>query len=119
MNYVALDVKAPLSKSLYQKVAGVDVDLTKIRESVRILCEGSVDYQIRVTLSPVLTLSDYKKLIVELKEVKSLVLQKFRPGDVLDPSLHEMGNFCDDEIRNLARFASDYVRKVALSGVSG
>ena len=112
---IAMDIKAPLCPFLYKKVVGVPVDLKKIRESLSILMEGTVDYQIRATLAPGLLINDYKRLIVELEGVKHLTLQKFRPGDIMNPALNDMETLSDEDIKELLLFAADYVEKAAVS----
>jgi len=112
---VALDIKSPFSPFLYKKVAGVSVDIKKTRESLRMLMEGTVEYHIRTTLAPSLSLDDYKSLIVELDGAKHIILQKFRSGDIMNPALNDMKSLSDDDVKEIALFAADYVEKVTVS----
>jgi len=112
---VAMDVKSPFCPFSYKKVAGVSVDLKKVRESLRILMEGTVEYHVRVTLGPALSVDDYKRLIVELDGVKHIILQRFRPGDIMTPALNDMKSLSDDDLKDLLLFAADYVEKVTVS----
>jgi len=113
---VALDVKAPMNPFLYGKAAGVNVDTRRIKESIDILMSGGVDYHFRLTLAPILPLSAYKELIAELENAQYLIIQKFRPGEIMDESLNKLPNFSDKEIKDLALFASGYVEKVSIAG---
>ena len=48
IDYVAMDVKAPLAK--YEKVCGVAVDVEKIKQSVEFLKQGEIPYEFRTTV---------------------------------------------------------------------
>lgn len=48
IDYVAMDIKAPISK--YGKVCGVSVDMDKIKQSVELLKSGRVEYEFRTTI---------------------------------------------------------------------
>ena len=48
VDYVAMDIKAPLVT--YEKVCGVPVDIADIKESVEFLKEGKVAYEFRTTV---------------------------------------------------------------------
>lgn len=53
VDYVAMDVKAPLVKDKYKAIAGVAIStsqLGKINQSIRILTHSKVEYEIRTTL---------------------------------------------------------------------
>ena len=48
IDYVAMDVKAPLAK--YEKACGVAVDVEKIKQSVEFLKQGEIPYEFRTTV---------------------------------------------------------------------
>lgn len=48
VDYVAMDIKAPLGK--YAQVSGVSLDVEPIQESIALLLEGRVDYEYRTTV---------------------------------------------------------------------
>ena len=48
LDYVAMDVKAPLED--YDKVSGVTVDIKKIKQSVEFLKKGEICYEFRTTV---------------------------------------------------------------------
>jgi pyruvate formate lyase activating enzyme len=48
LDYVAMDVKAPLED--YDKVSGVTVDIEKIKQSVEFLKKGEIYYEFRTTV---------------------------------------------------------------------
>lgn len=84
LNYVAMDVKAPWS--LYGKVTGVQVDVEKVKESIRIILSSRIESEFRVTFAPsLMTESDVETIGQDLKGAKRLVIQKYRPKPQVKP----------------------------------
>ena len=53
VDYVAMDIKAPLDSDKYEDIVGVSIStsqLGKINQSIRILTRSGIDYEIRTTL---------------------------------------------------------------------
>jgi pyruvate formate lyase activating enzyme len=53
VDYVAMDIKAPLETDKYKDIVGVSINtsqLGKINQSIRILTRSGIDYEIRTTL---------------------------------------------------------------------
>ena len=93
LDYVAMDVKAPLDFDAYSKSAGISDRRTfdKVRDSIDLLMEGRVDYEFRMTVVPALhRASDLKRVAEQIKGARRFVLQNYVPRDTLDPAfLHE------------------------------
>jgi len=102
VDYIAMDVKAPLNHELYDDCCGVSVDIEKIKESICLLQEDLPSYEFRVTVVP--TLLKKESLITlahELKGSKRLTLQNFNPAHPLDPALKQVKPYTDQEIKEL------------------
>jgi pyruvate formate lyase activating enzyme len=71
LDYVAMDVKAPLDFDAYSKSAGIADRRTfeKVRDSIDLLLEGRVDYEFRMTVVP----------------ARRFVIQNYVPRDTIDP----------------------------------
>jgi len=88
VNFVSMDVKAPLDPFSYRRSTGLPIDLNPILRSIEILRRGKVEYEFRMTVVPQLhRKEDIKTLASQLKAGRRLVLQNFNPEDPLDPSL--------------------------------
>ena len=91
LDYVAMDIKAPLTTEKYSKAIGVDAEqlLEKVKESIGILLHSSIDYEFRTTVVPTIhDVCDVKQICRSLKECKKYVLQKFDVSigkTVIDP----------------------------------
>jgi pyruvate formate lyase activating enzyme len=76
VDYLAMDVKAPLEK--YRMVTASKIDLTKIKESIQLIMESGLDYEFRTTIvESLLTNEDIIKIASLISGAKLYVLQKF------------------------------------------
>lgn len=79
VDYVSLDVKAPLRR--YNDVVRSRVDLDAIVESISLLRRGNVDHEFRTTVVPgLLDGDDLEEIAQNLAGSKRFVLQRYRPG---------------------------------------
>jgi len=91
VDYVAMDIKAPLTIEKYSKATGVNAEklLENVKESIRLLMESGIDYEFRTTVVPSIhSLEDIKQISRSLKGCRKYVLQKFDVSigkTVLDP----------------------------------
>jgi len=102
VDYIAMDVKAPLNQELYAHCCGVSVDLRKIKDSISLVQENLPCYELRVTVVPtLLTRKDLLKLAEELRGSERFTLQNFNPTHPLDPRLKEVTPYPDHEIKEM------------------
>jgi len=88
IDFISMDVKAPLDPLNYRRSTGLPVDLSLISRSIEILKRGEVEYEFRMTVVPGLHQEeDIKSLGSQLRVGPRLVLQNFNPENPLDPSL--------------------------------
>lgn len=81
-DYIAMDYKMPLDR--YSSLAAVPVDVDAVLESMKLLKQGSVEYEIRTTVIPgIHTEEVIRTIAAELKGVDKFVLQTFIPRDNL------------------------------------
>jgi len=91
LDYVAMDIKAPLTTEKYSIAIGVNAEklLEKVKESIEILLGSSIDYEFRTTVVPTIhDVGDVKKICHSLKGCMKYVLQKFDVSigkTVIDP----------------------------------
>lgn len=109
VDYVALDVKAPLNVGAYSKAAGVNAEnlMARVEETIQILLEGSVDYEFRTTLVPMIHGEEAMEQICgRIKGCRKYVLQNF-VGDVetLDPKLRNVKPFSIAEMDRFLELA--------------
>jgi len=88
IDFVSMDVKAPLDPFSYRRSTGVAIDLDLILKSVDLLKREEVEYQFRMTVVPGLHgEEEIKRLGGQLRAGDRFILQNFNPENPLDPSL--------------------------------
>lgn len=94
VDYIAMDVKAPLEPQKYFMAIGVEFDLEKIKESIRIIKNSNIDYEFRTTLVPSIhTKEDILEIAKEISPAKKYFLQNFRPEKTLNPAFEKIKPF--------------------------
>jgi len=88
IDFISMDVKAPLDPFRYARSTGLPINLKSILESIEILKRGKVEYEFRMTVVPGLHREeDIQTLGNQLRVGRRFVLQNFNPENPLDPSL--------------------------------
>jgi pyruvate formate lyase activating enzyme len=110
---IAMDIKAPLDKEKYERMAGVSVDLDKIKESISILINSDIDYEFVTTVVPtLLSENDVKEIAKSIRNAKKYVLQRFLPEDAHDEKLRKLNIQSESEMESLVEIAKKYVKNV-------
>ncbi len=108
VDYLAMDVKAPLEK--YRRIVDYGVDLNKIKQSIALIMNSGSEYEFRTTVvKSQLNKDDILKIGQLIKGAKLYILQKFVPGKVLKPHLFKQETYSDDEFEDFKNSLSDYV----------
>jgi pyruvate formate lyase activating enzyme len=104
VDFVSMDVKAPLDPFHYSRSAGLPVKLEPILESIEILKRGKVDYEFRMTVVPGLHKDeDIRTLGDQLRAGPRLILQNFNPENPLDPSLKNISPYDPKVLKKIER----------------
>ena len=86
LDYIAMDIKAPLNR--YKYISGIDIDINKIKMSIKHIMNCGTHYEFRTTvLKRLLSIEDFEKIGNEIHGAKRYYLQKFVPSKVLDENL--------------------------------
>jgi pyruvate formate lyase activating enzyme len=111
LDYIAMDIKAPLER--YGEVAGADVDLEAIQRSVDLIRESGVDHEFRTTVVPGMhDREDIEAIGKWLKGADSYFVQGFRPENCLDRSLRKRGKFSQEELGVMAGAVKGLIKRV-------
>lgn len=120
VDYLALDIKAPLEWEKYRKVAGI-VDeklLEKVKKSVKILSRSNIDYELRTTVVPGLVDQDDVISIARGAEgIRKYVLQQFVPMVTLDKQYGKIEPYSKDKLEEMKEKIADYVESCEIRGV--
>ncbi|MBI5568969.1 MAG: anaerobic ribonucleoside-triphosphate reductase activating protein [Desulfomonile tiedjei] len=101
---VFMDIKAPLTRDQYGKVAGVPIDVRFIRRSIDILKGSSIEVVFRTTVVPGLVEeAELAGIRAALGDARRFVVQAFRSVQTLDPSLTGIREFSPARVEQMRR----------------
>jgi len=116
LDYVAMDVKAPLDER-YEKVVRQPVNLDAVRACIELLIESDIGYEFRTTVCPEsLAPDDVVDTAKAVRGAALYYLQRFRPWNCLDETLHAVKPYNDEQMRDLAGRCAKYVRRCIVRG---
>lgn len=116
VDYVAMDIKAPLDEK-YDDLAGVPVPLDKVKRSIEVIRASGVDHEFRTTVVPILLApGDVERIAAYIGGARKFAIQQFRPGNTLDPNLGAVKPYPRGTVLSMAESAKRYVRKVVIRG---
>jgi len=109
IDYLAMDIKAPLDK--YEQVVGVPVNSDNIKESVKIIKESDLPYEFRTTLVPGLhTIEDMTKMGELIQGAAKWYLQFFKSDTPLvDKTLEAKEKFTYAQMAVMAEEGGKFV----------
>lgn len=99
IDYVAMDIKAPLVKEKYEFACGVTgFDIEKIKESISIIKNSGIEYEFRTTVVPrIHTAEDIINIANEIAPANKYFIQRFRgEKGTIDPRFENVAPFPDE-----------------------
>ncbi|MFA6145722.1 MAG: anaerobic ribonucleoside-triphosphate reductase activating protein [Patescibacteria group bacterium] len=85
IDYVAMDIKAPLEPEKYKQLSQKLVNLEDIKKSIKMIIASKLDYEFRTTVVPgLLNQDDILKIAQQINGAKKYALNQFEPKDVID-----------------------------------
>jgi pyruvate formate lyase activating enzyme len=114
---VAMDLKAPLTRADYARVACVEVDVEDVRNSVVAVKASGLWHEFRITVVPGLVGPDeIERMAPELDGSRQVAIQNFRPELCLDPELREVAPFRPEELDEMADILRPFTGRVIIRG---
>ncbi len=110
LDYIAMDVKLPLSR--YKELSGNKIDSKKIKESIDFIMKSEIDYEFRTTVVPgVHEKKDIQEIGEIIKGAKRHYLQNFLPEKTLEESFLLKIPFSEENLEEFKKIASLFVEK--------
>ena len=111
LDYVAMDIKAPLDK--YSLITGTNVDCENIKKSIDLIINSGVDYEFRTTvIKSQLLPDDFDKIGKLINGAKRYYLQKFIPSKILDENLMSETTYSEEEFKIICSHLKKYIEQV-------
>jgi len=115
LDWVAMDVKAPLER--YREVTRSNVDVESIVRSADVLRNSGVRYTFRTTVVPGLVgKEDVVKIGEWLNGAANYLIQQFVPQTTIDPAFLEVKPFSRAELEDIVAAAKPYFQDVRIEG---
>ena len=114
LDYVAMDIKAPLEK--YGEIIG-GVGIDKIKRSVELIKNSGIDYEFRTTVVPKFhKKEDFIKIAKWIKGAKNYFLQQFYATKTLDDCLKEEKSYSKEELDQFCEAIKPYFGQCGVRG---
>jgi len=116
VDYIAMDIKGPLDER-YDKLSGVKTDLSKVKQSIKLIMESGLDYEFRTTVVPtLLSAEEVFEIVKGLKGAKKFVLQQFVAAHCWDEKLRTVKPYDKEVLEKMMKECEPYVEKVLIRG---
>lgn len=113
LDYIAMDIKFPLSK--YKYISVKDDFRDEIKKSINLIKKTNIDYEFRTTVVPSLHQEeDLKQIALLIQESKLYFLQNFKPNNSLDSKLNQLTGFSLKKLKKFKSIVSPYVQRVEI-----
>jgi len=117
VDYIAMDVKGPVDER-YNRLCGINVNLKKIKESIKIIRSSSIEYEFRTTIVPtLLNDQDIYDICSLLSGAKKYALQQFVPNHARDEQLRKIKPFDNEALQHIKEGIESNFTHVILRGL--
>ena len=111
VDYVAMDIKAPLNK--YSKIVNINVNIDNIQKSINLLKNSGIDYEFRTTvIKSQLSYKDFEEIGMLIQNAPRYFFQNFVPSKILDPSLKSETTYSAEEFEKIKKVLSSYISEI-------
>ena len=116
VDYVAMDIKAPLETDKYKDIVGVNIStslLGKINKSIRILTRSKIDYEIRTTLiRQKHSFHDILDICNTIVGCKRYCLQEFNADIAYDKTYNRFSAYSPKELERMIKAINPEIKEV-------
>jgi pyruvate formate lyase activating enzyme len=116
INYVSLDIKAPLETQKYKDIVGVSINtsqLGKINQSIRILTRSGIEYEIRTTLiKQKHSFHDILDICNTIVGCKRYCLQEFDADIAHDKTYTNFSAYTPEELGRMIKAINPEIKEV-------
>lgn len=118
VDYIAMDIKAPLKEEKYPKASGINAEkvLEKIKKTIDILLRSKIEYEFRTTVIPKLhNEEDIEDICRKIRGCKKYVIQNYKSNvETINPLLKEVTPFTKKRLEVFLATAKRVIPNVIL-----
>lgn len=113
LDYIAMDIKAPLEK--YKNIANTHIDPHSIKESIRLILDAKIPSEFRTTVvESQLDEEDIRKIADMISGANKYVLQKFVPTKTLDSRFLKEKSLTDEKLQKIKNSIEHQITSVTI-----
>jgi pyruvate formate lyase activating enzyme len=116
IDYVAMDIKAPLETTKYKDITGVSISTTqlgKINQSIRILTHSDVEYEIRTTLiKQKHSFHDILDICNTIVGCRRYCIQEFNADIAYDKTYNSFSGYTPNELERMIKAINPEIKEV-------
>ena len=113
LDFIAMDIKAPLEK--YKNIINTQVDPESIKESISLILEAKIPYEFRTTIVELqLEENDILQIGKLIAGASKYVLQKFVPTKTLDKKFLKEKSFSDEKLQKIKSHLEQQIPTVTI-----
>jgi len=120
IDYVAMDVKAPLTELKYLKASGIPTKqlIERVRETMHLLLKSTIKHEFRTTIVPTIHyLKDIRQICHQIKGCKKYVLQNFKTNvETLNPNFKNLKPFSEKKMKMFLQTAKKIIPHTIIRG---
>lgn len=120
LDYVAMDIKAPMDYDKYRQASGIltSRNYFNIKNSIQILQKSNIKVEFRTTVVPILhTFEDIINIAKYIQGAERYTLQQFNPLFTLEAGYAKIVPYSREEMKEIAGMCAEYVKKVQVVNV--
>lgn len=111
IDYIAMDIKAPLNK--YADIVNLKINVDSVIKSINLIINSNIDYEFRTTVvKSQLNIKDFEEIGILIKEAKNYYLQEFVPSKTLIPNFLNEKSYTTEEFKKIKKILSKYIENV-------
>jgi pyruvate formate lyase activating enzyme len=113
LDFIAMDIKAPLAK--YKNIAGVSVDSDSIKESVKTIIKSKIPHEFRTTIAQSqLEEKDIQQIGKLITGASHYVLQRFVSTKTLDKKYLKEKSYSDEKLQKIKKLLENDIPSVTI-----
>ena len=113
LDFIAMDIKAPLEK--YKSVVKVPVNSDLIKDSIKIILKAKIPHEFRTTIvESQLEEKDIQQIAKLISGANHYVLQKFMPVKVLDKKFLKEKSYPDEKFQEIKKHLEHQITSVTI-----
>ena len=120
VDYLAMDLKAPLREESYRAATGCAVDFAAVQRSVEMILRERVDYEFRTTVCPpFVRLDDLPQMAGAIAGARRYILQQYVPETALAEKMRSVTPYPKGQLTEAARALEGIVKRCYVRGEGG